>query len=234
MLPYDYQEVVNLLHKLKVNALQLADSTDCAEKSIQLASCPEDVTSTLSWFPGKAAGKLGIILSLLDQIDIRHAYPFSRCDDMTEEKPAEDVRVILTEDGQVIYHFPHLPGKSSKPNRVKKEYDMRNTIGSAVLEESKRCGRPVPVFEHYRMSFYHIYPSGQCVRFMKDNDNYDYKHCIDAITDSLSVTDDALRCQLTMATYLSDEIAPGTYCVVSDVTWPMLDEEDLPCLAYEG
>ena len=234
MLPYDYQEVVNLLHKLKVNALQLADSTDCAEKSIQLASCPEDVTSTLSWFPGKAAGKLGIILSLLDQIDIRHAYPFSRCDDMTEEKLAEDVRVILTKDGQVIYHFPHLPGKSSKPNRVKKEYDMRNTIGSAVLEESKRCGRPVPVFEHYRMSFYHVYPSGQCVRFMKDNDNYDYKHCIDAITDSLSVTDDALRCQLTMATYLSDEIAPGTYCVVSDVTWPMLDEEDLPCLAYEG
>lgn len=69
---------------------------------------------------------------------------------------------------------------------------------------------------------------------MKDNDNYDYKHCIDAITDSLSVTDDALRCQLTMATYLSDEIAPGTYCVVSDVTWPMLDEEDLPRLAYEG
>ena len=111
---------------------------------------------------------------------------------------------------------------------------MRNTIGSAVLEESKRCGRPVPVFEHYRMSFYHIYPSGQCVRFMKDNDNYDYKHCIDAITDSLSVTDDSLRCQLTMATYLSDEIAPGTYCVVSDVTWPMLDEEDLPRLAYEG
>ena len=48
------------------------------------------------------------------------------------------------------------------------------------------------------------------------------------------MTDDALRCQLTMATYLSDEIAPGTYCVVSDVTWPMLDEEDLPCLAYEG
>lgn len=229
----DDQEILNLLHKLDVHALQLADSANCAEECMKSSYCLEEDVSTLSWFRKTAMKKLSLILSLLEQLDISQVYPFSRCD-MTEGKPADDVRVILTEYGQVIYHFPHLPGKSSKPNRVKKEYDMRNTIGSAVLEESKRCGRPVPVFEHYRMSFYHIYPSGQCVRFMKDNDNYDYKHCIDAITDSLSVTDDALRCQLTMATYLSDEIAPGTYCVVSDVTWPMLDEEDLPRLAYEG
>lgn len=229
----DDQEILNLLHKLDVHALQLADSANCAEECMKSSYCLEEDVSTLSWFRKTAMKKLSLILSLLDQLDISQVYPFSRCD-MTEGKPADDVRVILTEYGQVIYHFPHLPGKSSKPNRVKREYDKRNAIESAVMDESERCGRPVPVFGRYRMSFYHIYPTSQCTYFLKDNDNYEYKRCIDAITDSLTVTDDALRCQLTMATYLSDEIEPGTYCVVSDVTCPMLDEEDLSRLGYEG
>lgn len=229
----DNQEILNLLHKLDVYALQLADSANCAEECMNSSCCLEEDESTLSWFRKTAMKKLSLILSLLDQLDISQVYPFSRCD-MAKGKPSDAVKVKLTPDGQVIFHFPHLPGKSTKPTRVKKAYDKRNTIGSAVLEGSKRCGRPVPVYKYYRMSFYHVYPSGQCVRFLKDNDNYDYKHCIDAITDSLGVTDDALRCQLTMATYLSDEIAPGTYCVVSDIACPMLDEDDLLRLEYKG
>ena len=148
MLPYDYQEVVNLLHKLKVNALQLADSTDCAEKSIQLASCPEDVTSTLSWFPGKAAGKLGIILSLLDQIDIRHAYPFSRCDDMTEEKPAEDVRVILTEDGPVSY--THLDVYKRQVGQIRMACTVTSTIRRLRLVRSRVLRAPTMTIPYLR------------------------------------------------------------------------------------
>ena len=112
----DDQEILNLLHKLDVHALQLADSANCAEECMKSSYCLEEDVSTLSWFRKTAMKKLSLILSLLDQLDISQVYPFSLCD-MTEGKPADDVRVILTEYGQVIYHFPHLPGKSSKPDR---------------------------------------------------------------------------------------------------------------------
>ena len=51
---------------------------------------------------------------------------------------------------------------------------------------------------------------------MRDNDNYDYKHLIDRITDALGVTDDALRCRLCFASAQTDRIADGTYVMADD------------------
>ena len=50
---------------------------------------------------------------------------------------------------------------------------------------------------------------------MRDNDNYDYKHLIDRITDALGVTDDALRCRLCFASAQTDRLAAGTYVIVT-------------------
>ena len=82
-------------------------------------------------------------------------------------------------------------------------------------------------YDKFSVSFYHIFPGNCPSRSMRDNDNYDYKHLIDRITDALGVTDDALRCRLCFASAQTDRIADGTYVIVTPDGLPLWSVSDL-------
>lgn len=190
-----------------------------ASDAVDMLACESELQKAgtiLSRLLSQVSTRFTRIFSALDRADLRQAYPYSLAAS-DDGEPLSHVDVILTEDRRVVFLFPLLTGKVSASSRLRGELKRLYHIGSAVQMEAQRCGKPIPSFDRYHLSFYHIYPCNFCKRLIKDNDNYDYKRCIDAITDALAITDDALRCELSFATFQSDKIKSGTYCIVSEL-----------------
>lgn len=217
MIKNEQQQIILMLCNLKAGLDKLSLLINQTIDAVKQTPDIQTLSSKLRYFTQKSNKLLTDSLIALDYLDAGLTFPFSRDYDMYDsaEESLCDVEVKITSDRSIIFRFPHLPGKSSRPNRSKKALKVRYRIGPALLREAERSKRPIPVFTKFRLAFVHVFPSTCCSRLIKDNDNYDYKYCIDAITDALAVSDDALRCQLSMSTVISDNIKSGTYCIVS-------------------
>ena len=147
-----------------------------------------------------------------------------------DDTPALPVRTTVYPDGRIVVKMPHLPGLSANPKilQLKRAFEsMYDGMGSEIAEKVYKMGICSRAYDKFSLSFYHIFPGNCPSRSMRDNDNYDYKHLIDRITDALGVTDDALRCRLCFASAQTDWIADGTYVIVTPDGLPLWSVSDL-------
>ena len=163
-------------------------------------------------------------------LDLRHESVHARLARPHDDTPALPVRTTVYPDGRIVVKMPHLPGLSANPKilQLKRVFEsMYDGMGSEIAEKVYKMGICSRAYDKFSLSFYHIFPENYPSRSMRDNDNYDYKHLIDRITDALGVTDDALRCRLCFASAQTDRIADGTYVIVTPDGLPLWSVSDL-------
>lgn len=163
-------------------------------------------------------------------LDLRHESVLARLAQPHDDTPALPVRTTVYPDGRIVVKMPHLPGLSANPKilQLKRAFEsMYDGMGSEIAEKVYKMGICSRAYDKFSLSFYHIFPENCPSRSMRDNDNYDYKHLIDRITDALGVTDDALRCRLCFSSAQTDRIADGTYVIVTPDGLPLWPVSDL-------
>lgn len=151
-------------------------------------------------------------------LELGHESVQARLAQPHDDTPALPVRTTVYPDGRIVVKMPHLPGLSATPKtlQLKRAFEsMYDWMGSEIAEKVCKMGICSRAYDKFSLSFYHIFPGNCPSRSMRDNDNYDYKHLIDRITDALGVTDDALRCRLCFASAQTDRLAAGTYVIVT-------------------
>ena len=126
-------------------------------------------------------------------------------------------------DGQIILHTVMLPpaGDRSKYHATKNKYIPAAGYGHALANEinvlmSKVASIPTFVrssFIHKLITIVFVYPKGRT--FIPDNDRYDTKAAIDAITRWLPNGDEAVSCALSYHTLRTSRLEPGTYFIVA-------------------
>ena len=169
-------------------------------------------------------------------LELGHESVQARLAQPHDDTPALPVRTTVYPDGRIVIGMPHLPGLSANPKtlQLKRAFEsMYDWMGSEIAEKVCKMDICSRTYDKFSVSFYHIFPGNCPSRSMRDNDNYDYKHLIDRITDALGVTDDALRCRLCFASAQTDRIADGTYVIVTLDGLPLWSVSDLlqVCLA---
>ena len=125
---------------------------------------------------------------------------------------------------RLILHTPLLPpgGDRSKYYTHRNKYAPSADYGHAFTEgvNGAMCRLlpkiPLEVYQRFAekmVSMIYIFPKGK--RQLPDNDRYDTKAIIDAVTGFLPGGDEARGCTLTFQTVVSDTLEEGTYIIVS-------------------
>lgn len=130
----------------------------------------------------------------------------------------------FTNDKRCVFQIPLLP-KKSKRNTFSKALSV--VWYRAVEHFKEKNNLHEFAVEQTIIQFIHVYRCETATHLIRDNDNYEYKPFIDMLTDSFLIPDNGILCHQHYASYLSDEIPNGTYCLLSNQELPLIKLDDL-------
>lgn len=109
------------------------------------------------------------------------------------------VSLRIMED-RIYIKMPHLP----------KRYHGSTDLCNQVLAAAVYNSISFPTWANWTANYYHIFPA-DLASVPKDVDNYSYKRTNDILAYALGSCDNAFRFNMSMHTFFTDEIPPGTY-----------------------
>jgi len=124
---------------------------------------------------------------------------------------AEDAKYIdiVSADNTLYVKLPRVPAKCYKRTELFAE-DVNDKMWELRVESK------IPSIPDKLIRVLNVFSTSFEDRYISDNDNYDLKTITDILTDHIGGGDGGLKCSFFYDAVKSDEVAEGTYIIVSN------------------